>query len=101
MLSSVDLPEPDEPTIATISPRSIANDDAVERRDAFVAHRVVAGDVYELDQGRHRRRERTPPSSARGSESRDQRASRRTTTRTACVIWRNVAPSILSIVSVG
>ena len=31
--SSVDLPEPDGPTTATISPRSTANVDAVERPD--------------------------------------------------------------------
>ena len=74
---------------------------AIERRDALVAHRVVARDVHELDQGRHARRKATPPSRGGGDESRDSAAKVTMMTRTACVILRSVSPSILSTVSVG
>ena len=57
MLSSVDLPEPDEPTIATISPAATVKRHAIEGGDALVAHLIVARNFNELDQrDRHRSR---------------------------------------------
>ena len=51
MLSSVDLPEPDAPMMATNSPRPIESETSSSARTSDVADREDAGDtVVELDQ---------------------------------------------------
>ena len=46
---SVDLPEPDGPMIATISPWQILSGHAVQRVHFHIPHPVDLGDVLELD----------------------------------------------------
>ena len=57
MFIRVDLPEPDGPMIATNSPASIVELNAVERPDLHFAQRVDLGDVLDRD---HQCRPRLP-----------------------------------------
>ena len=68
MFISVDLPEPEEPMIATNSPLLDAEVDRAQRRELGVAGAVDLGDLLQLDQG-HRRRQRIrkPPRAPRAA----------------------------------